>query len=47
MRCLVTSGGCVVGEGLGLWLRNGTSIDDISTTSTYDFEPLGGAGSGM
>jgi hypothetical protein len=30
-----------VGEGLGLWLRNRTSIDDSSTMSTYDFEPLG------
>jgi hypothetical protein len=36
-----------VGAGLGLGLRNGTSIDVISTMSTYDFEPLGGASSGM
>jgi hypothetical protein len=37
MRRLVTSGGCVVGEGLGFWLRNMKF-----TMSTYAFEPLGG-----
>jgi hypothetical protein len=31
MRRLVTSGVCVLGEGLGLWLGNGTSIDHNST----------------
>jgi hypothetical protein len=44
---LVTSGGCVLGEGWGLWLRNETSIDFSSTMSTYDFEPVGGIGSGI
>jgi hypothetical protein len=47
MRCLVTSRGCVVGEDLGLWLRIGSLIDDDFTISTYDFEPLSRAGSGM
>jgi hypothetical protein len=42
MRRLATSGGCVLGEGLGLWLRNMTSIDAQFTMSTYSFEPLGG-----
>ncbi len=39
----MTSGVCVLGEGLGLWLRNETSIGDSFTISTCDFEPLGGA----
>jgi hypothetical protein len=47
MRRLEISGECVLGEGWGLWLRNGTSIVDSFTMSTYDFEPLGGTGSGM
>jgi hypothetical protein len=47
MRCLVTARGCVVGEDSALWLRNGSLIDDSFTMSTYDFELLGGAGSGM
>ncbi len=47
VRRLATSARCVVGGGLGLWLRNRTSIDDSSTMSTYDFEPLGGVGGGM
>ncbi len=47
MRRLVTSGVCVLSEGLGLWLRNMTSIDVQFTMSTYNFEPLGGAGSGI
>jgi hypothetical protein len=47
MRRLVTSGGCVVGERLGLWLRNMTSIDAQFTMSTYAFEPLGGVGGGI
>jgi hypothetical protein len=34
MRCLATSGGCVVGEAWGLWLRNGSLIGDNSTMST-------------
>jgi hypothetical protein len=35
-----------VGEGWGLWLRNGSLTDDSFTMSTYDFEPLGDAGGG-
>jgi hypothetical protein len=44
---LLTSRGYVVGEYLGLWLRNGSLIDDSFTMSTYAFESLGGAGSGI
>jgi hypothetical protein len=47
MRRLVTSGGCVLSEGWGLWLRNMTSVVDSFTMSTYDFEPLGGTGSSI
>jgi hypothetical protein len=47
MRRLATSGGCVLSEGLCLWLRNRTLLDDSSTMSTGDSEPLGGVGSGM
>jgi hypothetical protein len=36
-----------VGEDSGLWLRNGSLIDDNFIICTYDFEPLGGAGAGM
>jgi hypothetical protein len=47
MRRLVTSGGCVLGKVLGLWLGNMTSIDAQFTMSTYAFEPLGGTGSSI
>ncbi len=47
MRRLVTSAGCVSIQCLGLGLRNGTLIVVSFTMSTYDFEPLGGTGSGM
>jgi hypothetical protein len=41
MRCLVTSGGCVLCQGWGLWLRNGSLIGDISTMSTLWFWAVG------
>jgi hypothetical protein len=47
MRRLVTSGGCVLGKVLGLWLGNMTSIDAQFTMSTYAFEPLCGTGSSI
>jgi hypothetical protein len=47
MRRLVTSWGCGLGKGLVFLLRNRTLLDDSSTMSTYDFEPLGGTGSDM
>jgi hypothetical protein len=31
----------------GLWLRKGSLIVVSFTMNTYDFEPLGGVGSGM